>query len=106
MAASGHAADQGPRGADSHTGSDGSTAGQRMTRAGVYSMIYAEEISVGYPTAQGVVTQLILDIPGPAHPHRKDLFDPMLKDAGVGCGPNKTYGEMCVIDLSSGSISP
>jgi uncharacterized protein YkwD len=105
-AAAAHAADQGPLGQISHTGSDGSRALQRMQKAGVFSSVYAEEISMGQTSAAGVVTQLILDIPGPAHPHRADLFDPMLKEAGVGCGPNKTYRSMCVIDLSSGAVAP
>ena len=99
-AAAAHAADQGPLGQIGHTGSDGSRALQRMQKAGVFASVYAEEISMGQTSAAGVVTQLILDIPGPPHPHRADLFDAMLEDAGVGCGPNKTYHSMCVIDLT------
>jgi hypothetical protein len=103
-AAAKHAADQGPLAQDSHIGSDSSRAIQRMQRAGVTASITAEVISVGHSTASGVVSQLIIDPPGPNHPHRADLFDSMLKVAGVGCGPNKKFGAMCVIDLASTPI--
>jgi uncharacterized protein YkwD len=100
-AADRHAADQGPRGQDSHVGSDGSRASQRMQAAGVWSSIYAEVISIAETNPTGVVRQLIIDYGHPDHPHRADLFDPMLRFAGAGCGPNRRYGTMCVIDLTA-----
>ncbi len=100
-AAVGHAADDGPKGSASHVGSDGKSPNQRAQALGVWSSVYAEVISVGEKTPRGVVRQLILDQPGPNHPHRADLFDPMLMYAGVGCGGNAQYGSMCVIDLSA-----
>jgi uncharacterized protein YkwD len=104
-AAIAQAEDQGPRGGVSHTGSDGSRPSERMRAAGVQTTEYAEVISIGYSTAPGVLQQLIVDQPGPQHPHRDDLFDPSLAVAGVGCGPNTRYGTMCVIDLASAYAS-
>jgi hypothetical protein len=104
-AAIAQAEDQGPKGGVSHTGSDGSRPSERMRSAGVQTTEYAEVISVGYSTAAGVLEQLIVDQPGPQHPHRDDLFDPSLAVTGVGCGPNARYGTMCVIDLASAYAS-
>jgi hypothetical protein len=104
-AAIAHADDQGPKGGESHTGSDGSRPSERMRGAGVQTSEYAEVISIGYPTAPGVVQQLLVDQPGPNHPHRDDLFDPNLAVAGVGCGPSTKFVTICVIDLAS-SVAP
>jgi hypothetical protein len=103
-AAIAHADDQGPKGGESHTGSDGSRPRERMHTAGVTSSEYAEVISVGYATGAGVVQQLLVDQPGPQHPHRDDLFDPSLQIVGVGCAPNTTFTEMCVIDLAGAAL--
>jgi uncharacterized protein YkwD len=104
-AAAGHAADQGPRGQTSHTGSDGSSPMARMQRAGLYAQIFAEEVSVGQGSAVGVVRQLIIDDGVVGRTHRADLFDPLLVLVGVGCGPNKSYRIMCVIDLSGAPMA-
>lgn len=63
-------------------------------------------ISIAYATAPGVLQQLIVDQPGPMHPHRDDLFDANLAVTGVGCGPNTKFGTMCVIDLASRYAPP
>lgn len=100
-AAARHAAEQGRLGGTSHTGADGSRPRERMQAQGVQTSIYAELIGVEQRRARQVVAQLIVDPPGPAHPHRIDIFDPMLKIAGAGCGPNARFGFMCVVDLAS-----
>lgn len=93
-----HAIEQGPRGGWGHAGSDGSTPGQRMQRAGVFSTVSAEIISYGPTTAEGVVEQEILEAM-----HRADVFAKLLHDAGVGCGPNTAYKWECVIDMTAGA---
>ncbi|HEY5289372.1 MAG TPA: CAP domain-containing protein [Caulobacteraceae bacterium] len=95
------AADQGPIGGASHTGTDGSTPMSRIQATCLYAMIVGEEISLAQAQATGVVRQLIIDATSPSHFHRGDLFSLSFKLAGVGCGRNKTYGEMCVIDLAA-----
>ena len=96
-----HAADEGRHGAFTHTGSDGSSAGQRMHRAGVWAGMTAEEMSAGEDRADDVVRQLIIDEDVPGRGHRNDLMDPFLKQAGVGCASHRVYGVICVIDLAS-----
>jgi uncharacterized protein YkwD len=32
--------------------------------------------------------------------HRKILLDPAFRYAGAACGPHRTFGTMCVIDLA------
>lgn len=102
-AAAGHVADVGPKGLVSHVGSDGSGPLARAQKAGIFSMIVAEEISVSLTDPASVVRGLIVDASDPRRAHRKDLFDPGLRFIGVACGPNKATGQMCVIVLS-GSI--
>ena len=96
-----HAADQGRHDSFEHRGSDGSSAGERMQRAGVWAGLLAEEMSAGEMSAAALVRQMIIDEDVPDRGHRNDLLDPELKRAGVGCAPHPTYGTVCVVDLAS-----
>jgi len=100
------AADEGSHGLTDHIGSDGSTATQRMQREGVFASVFEEEISFGKRTAEAVVRQLVIDPDNPRRAHRTDLFDPLVRLAGVGCGPHITEGAMCVIDITSAMLGP
>ncbi len=100
MAAAGFAADAGPLGVIGHTGSDGSTAAQRMQREGAFSPISAEDIALGQTSPQDVVRQLVIDENVPSRLHRGDIFHPLYRFAGVGCGPHRIYRSMCVIDFT------
>jgi len=100
-AATRHAADIGPRGEVGHIGSDGTNATQRMQQAGVFTTIFAEEVSLGQASASGVVRQLVLDEGAPGAPHRADLFSPLLKFGGVGCGAHARFRQVCVVDLTA-----
>jgi len=91
----------GDGGAYIHTGSDGSSASERMHREGVWASIMAEDISFGQFTPRDVIRQLIVDENVPARDHRADLLHPMLRMAGVGCGPHAVWGAVCVIDMST-----
>jgi len=96
-----HAADQGRHGSFEHTGWDGSSAGERMRREGVWAGLLAEEMTAGDMSAADLVRQMIIDEDVPDRGHRNDLLDPELKRAGVGCAPHPSYGEICVVDLAS-----
>jgi hypothetical protein len=50
------------------------------------------------------VRQLIIDDGLLTRLHRSDIFSPVAKQAGVGCGPHATQGTMCAIDLASASF--
>jgi len=98
--ASGYALDQGPGGLTGHVSPDGATLSDRIHRQQVWSMSAAEAISYGYENPRDVVRQLIVDDGVSSRGHRKILFDGTLRFAGVGCGPHRVYGAMCVIDFS------
>ncbi|HEY5070581.1 MAG TPA: CAP domain-containing protein [Caulobacteraceae bacterium] len=104
-AAERHAADQGPSKVPGHTGTDGSSPRDRVQGAGVFTMILAEDISLGQASAGGVVRQLIIDEGNPTRMHRADLFNPLIRFAGVGCGPNQAWRTITVIDLSGAIIA-
>jgi hypothetical protein len=104
-AAEGHAAEIGAAGSVSHVGRDGSGLLSRIQRAGHYPMAVAENISVGQDTGVEAANMLIIDPGLPNRPHRKDLFDPTMVFAGVACRPHKTYGVICVIDMSGPPIA-
>jgi len=63
----------------SHTGSDGSSAGQRISRQGYPWRTYGENIAVGYPTVPSVI-QGWLGSEG----HCRNLMDPVFTEIGAG----------------------
>ncbi|MET7300673.1 CAP domain-containing protein [Embleya sp. NPDC005575] len=71
----------------SHTGSDGSDPGERITRAGYTWKTYGENIAYGYSTAQQVMTGW-MNSPG----HRQNILNCAFKEIGVGlAGPNSYW---------------
>jgi hypothetical protein len=77
---------------------------ERFEAHGVWSGMVAETISYGMESPAAVVQQLIIDEGVPGRGHRGVLFDPSLSVAGVGCGPHRTYGRMCVIDFAGAVV--
>lgn len=63
----------------SHTGSDGSSAGQRISRQGYPWRTYGENIAVGYPTVSSII-QGWLGSEG----HCRNLMDPAFTEIGAG----------------------
>lgn len=63
----------------SHTGSDGSHPGDRMTRAGYGWLKVAENVAAGYASPDSVVSGWMKS-PG----HRANILDCSFQDAGVG----------------------
>jgi hypothetical protein len=62
----------------SHTGSDGTNAGQRANDAGYYWYTWGENIAAGYPTAQAVMNAW-MNSPG----HRANVLNPNFRDIGI-----------------------
>lgn len=82
-----------------HIGSDGSSPDSRISAHGTWGRTYNENISYGqFPTGRDVVVDLIVDDGVANRGHRRNIFDPNVHIAGVGCGPHRTYGMVCVID--------
>lgn len=97
-----HVNDNGANGATGHTGSDGSNPSTRMDRYGSWESKAAENISYGQSTAQDIVIQLIVDDGVANRGHRKNIFNPAFKVAGVAFGTHANYKTMCVINYAGG----
>jgi uncharacterized protein YkwD len=103
-AARDHVRDQGPIGALSHRGTDGSTPFDRMSRYGRWQATAGESIAVGANPARDVVLQLLIDDGVPDRGHRKTLLTQEYGAAGAACGAHRGYQQICVIDFA-GSYS-
>lgn len=100
LSARDHAAAQGRRGDVGHLSADGATPGQRAVRRGG-GIYVSETISYGSATPVSVVRQLIVDDGVADRGHRRLIFTPMMRFAGVGCGRHKVFGTVCVVDYSA-----
>lgn len=87
----------------SHTGSDGSNAGQRLTAAGYNWTTYGENIAAGYATAADVVNAW-MNSAG----HRANILNPAFREIGVGYAYNaaSTYGNYWTADFGTSPTSP
>ena len=99
-----HALDQSHTGRAGHIGSDGSNFGERIHREALWEGEASEAISYGMDTAAHVVRQLIIDDGVPSRGHRTTLFDPLLRNVGVGCEPHPAYSQVCVLDFATAVI--
>jgi uncharacterized protein YkwD len=77
-AAAAHAADMAANGFMGHEGSDGSTAGERVNRAGYRWRSVGENVAAGQPDADAVVESW-LDSPG----HCANIMSPQFTEMGV-----------------------
>lgn len=94
--------EQGNSGATGHNGRESGSMMQRIERHGQWQVEIGEDISYGYEDPRLVVMQLIVDDGVRGRGHRKNIFNPVFRAAGVACGPHAGYGAMCVIDFAGG----
>jgi len=78
-AAQAHSEDQATRNSMSHSGSDGSTAGQRIERQGYGWSAWAENVAVGYPDAPSVMNGWMN-----SSGHRANILGRNLTEIGIG----------------------
>lgn len=72
----------------------------RAERIGRWQSTIGENISYGPDDARRVVMQLIVDDGVPDRGHRKNIFAPDFKVAGIACGPHPVFETSCVIDFA------
>ena len=84
QAAQAHSDDMAGQNFFSHTGSDGSDAGDRIERTGYQPRLWGENIAAGYPTAREVV-QGWLESAG----HRRIMLSPEYSEVGFGVAENR-----------------
>jgi uncharacterized protein YkwD len=85
-AAQAHSEDMAAHKNMSHTGSDGSAPGDRITDAGYEWRAYGENIAYGYDTPESVMASW-MDSPG----HKRNILDCSFKEIGVGLAQPGSY---------------
>ncbi|MER5933543.1 CAP domain-containing protein [Streptomyces sp. NPDC002054] len=85
-AAQNHSKDMAANSNMSHTGSDGSDPGQRITRAGYTWRTYGENVAYGYSTPEMVMTGW-MNSPG----HKANILNCSFKEIGVGLAQPNSY---------------
>jgi uncharacterized protein YkwD len=86
QAAQAHSADMAAHRTMSHTGSDGSSPGGRITAAGYAWDSYGENVAYGYSTPESVMTAW-MNSPG----HRANILNCGFKEIGVGYAQPGNY---------------
>jgi uncharacterized protein YkwD len=103
LAAADHCREQ-AGGAVGHYGSYGSDPGNRISRYGMVSQGWAENIAYGRYTAREIVLALIVDDGVRGRGHRKNIFNPTYNVAGAAYGSHARLGSVCSIDFASGYV--
>ncbi|PNE40794.1 MULTISPECIES: CAP domain-containing protein [Streptomyces] len=85
-AAQAHSKDMADHHNMSHTGSDGSDPGARLTRAGYHWNSYGENVAYGYATPESVMAGW-MSSPG----HKRNILDCSFKEIGVGLAQPGNY---------------
>jgi hypothetical protein len=107
LAARDHARDQAGQRHASHTGSDGSTFIERISRHLQSVDSAGESISVGgIPLATDVVQKSLIDDGVKSRTHRLDLVSRDFTLIGVACEPQVRYGFLCVTEFASQAARP
>ncbi|QHC22942.1 CAP domain-containing protein [Streptomyces sp. GS7] len=85
-AAEAHSTDMADHSNMSHTGSDGSDPGARITNAGYSWSSYGENVAYGYDTPESVMAGW-MSSPG----HKRNILDCSFRDIGVGLAQPGSY---------------
>jgi uncharacterized protein YkwD len=101
LAAKDHATDTGPKGITGHTGSDGSSMGQRINRYGKWDGGAGENISYGHNIGRDIVVQLLIDDGVSNRGHRNNILNKNFKYVGGAIGSHSNFTHLCVIDYAN-----
>jgi uncharacterized protein YkwD len=98
-----HCADQ-VDGSIGHDGHDRSNPGIRISRYGVWTGAWGENIAYGKTSARDIVLALIIDDGIAGRKHRKNIFNSKFNTAGAAYGPHARYRSVCTIDFAGGYV--
>jgi uncharacterized protein YkwD len=101
LAAKDHANDTGPKGITGHTGSDGSSMGQRINRYGEWNRGAGENISYGHNIGRDIVVQLLIDDGVSSRGHRNNILNKNFRYVGGAIGSHSSFTYLCVIDYAN-----
>lgn len=102
MAAKDHANDLALKGVTGHKGSDGSSPNDRLGRYGSWESPVSENIVYDVNTARQIVIGLIIDDGTRNRGHRRNIFDPNHRVAGVSITDSADNGAKCVLNYAGG----
>jgi len=94
--------DHGPKGMTGHTGSDGSSPFDRMSRYGEWQVTAGENCAYGGKSGKEHIDQLIIDDGVASRGHRHNIFNEKFKMVGIAVGGHKAYGTACIQDFAGG----
>jgi len=100
-AARDHVRDSGPNGGMGHIGSDESEPADRVNRYGKWYRRVGENITYGGYSARELIIRLIIDDGIEDRGHRRNIFNPQYRMAGVSFGDHRSYRTMCVITYAA-----
>jgi len=103
LAAQGHSEDMTRNDFMSHTGSDGSSAGERITAAGYPWTSWSENVAAGQPTPEAVVSAW-MNSPG----HRANILRAASEHVGIGYdhAGDTTYGHYWTMNFGASDQDP
>ncbi len=90
-----HSRDQARMGLMTHTGSDGSDCGERLSRQGYRWSAWGENVAMGYPTARSVVRAWMYSAG-----HRANILKPRFRHVGVGLARSADGTPYWTLDLA------
>jgi uncharacterized protein YkwD len=102
LAAKDHANDLALKGVTGHRGSDGSSPNARLERYGSWEGVVGENIVYEVNTARQIVIGLIIDDGTSNRGHRRNIFDPNHRVAGVSITDSPANGARCVLNYAGG----
>lgn len=102
LGAKDHLNDMVKTGKAGHKGSDGSSAGDRLSRYGTWADSLGEDIVYHSRGARDDVISLIIDDGTSTRGHRKNIFQTNFHVIGIALGPPMKPGTICVITFAGG----
>ena len=97
-----HAIDIGQNGLTGHEGSRDSTLFERIEKYIEWDGACAENLDFGFKNAENIIINLLIDDGCEERYQRNNLFNPIYKYIGVGCGKHRDYGYCAVFVYAKG----